>query len=135
IVQRPAARQPVTIAEVLRPRAEPAVPVPSPLPQALEKARPSRLAREIQAGPAEPQVAAAPPPPPPAPAVPPPQATQGQQGQAGGAAVVNPKAASIPPVPEPVRALAAPPPPPPQPAPPIRKELQADAAAPLPAAE
>jgi hypothetical protein len=78
VLERPPARQPVTIAQVLRPRSEPAVPVPSPLPQVLEKRTLPAPAREVEprarARPAEPLIAVAPPPPPPAlePALPPP---------------------------------------------------------------
>jgi hypothetical protein len=117
IMQHPPARQPVTIAQVLRPRTEPAVPVPSPLPQVLED-RP--LARETGARPAEPPVAFATSPPPPPAAVPLPSDAQGQQGQAG-IAIARSTPALVAPAPASPTAT--------------QKDVQVEAAAPLAAAE
>lgn len=102
IVQRPASRQPVTIAEVqpLR-RLEPVAPVPSPLPQALEKPALPPPARSVELKDVSPAplsaaaVPAPPAPPPPAAAPPPaepvqvagaldrPEVAQPRQAQAG----------------------------------------------------
>lgn len=130
IVQRPPARQPVTIAQVVRPSTEPAVPVPSPLPQVLEDRPLPPQARRVEPRPAEPLVAAATPPPsPPAPVPPAPSVAQGgQQGQAG-IAVAPRESPLVAPAPQPRPVLASPPPPASQ------KDVQVEAAAPLAAAE
>ncbi|HEY1240573.1 MAG TPA: hypothetical protein VGF16_08445 [Bryobacteraceae bacterium] len=97
IVERRASQQPITIAEVRQLRREAPTPVPSPLPQSLEKRElpavgqvsdlqkdlalpaPPRLAKEppteTAAPTAAPLAATPPPPPPPAPATPPPAPT------------------------------------------------------------
>lgn len=100
ILQRPAARRPVTIAEVVRPHAEPALPVPSPLPQVLEKRPLPGRARLDEARPAEPLVAAAPPPPAAAPAAPPPPKDV-QPPQADAALLGAQQAGAVPPAPSP----------------------------------
>lgn len=94
IVERHASQQPVTVAEVRQVRREMPVPVPSPVPQVLEKRALPRLVKD-QPAEAVPSVAAVPPPPPAAvPAAPPPQQAQvsaviglAQQGQQGDATI------------------------------------------------
>lgn len=95
IVERHVSQQPVTIAEVRQLRREMPTPVPSVLPQTLEKRTLPPLVKD-QPAEAVTSVAAVPPPPPPAvpaaPPVPPPEqqvsagfgiSAEGQQGQAG----------------------------------------------------
>jgi len=66
VMQRPAERQPVTIAQVLQPhRTEPVIPVPSPLPRNLEKRQLPRVtAQVVEVRPAAAPAPAVPPPPP-----------------------------------------------------------------------
>jgi hypothetical protein len=101
IHQRPEARRPVTIAEVVRPHTEPAVPVPSPLPQVLEKRPLPGRARLVEARPAEPLVAGAPPPTPSAAPAAPPPPKDVQPPQADAALLGAQQAGAVPPAPSP----------------------------------